>query len=101
MNLTHEQTTLIMTALQNMRAELYINNNLSEMNKVSEVINNIEEMHKVSKVIKGIEDEMESKDLSQKKIMISDGRMDIGSETGIEKDYQNQIPRKKCEVCDD
>ena len=88
MNLTHEDTNLVITALQNMRADLYINNN-------------IEEMHKVSKVIKGIEDEMESKDLSQKKIMISDGRMDIGSETGIEKDYQNQIPRKKCEVCDD
>jgi len=88
MNLTHEQTTLIMTALQNMRAELYINNNLSEMNKVSEVINNIET-------------ETEPKDLSQKKIMISNERMDIGSETGIEEDYQNQIPRRKCEVCDD
>lgn len=88
MNLTHEQTNLIITALQNMRAELYINNNLSEMNKVSSVIQNIET-------------EMESKDLSQKKIMISDGRMDVGSETGIEEDYQNQIPRKKCEVCDD
>ena len=88
MNLTHEDTNLVITALQNMRADLYINNN-------------IEEMHKVSKVIKGIEDEMECKDLSQKKIMISDGRMDVGSETGIEEDYQNQIPRKKCEVCDD
>ena len=88
MKLSHEDTNLIITALQDMRANLYINNN-------------IEEMHKVSKVIKGIEDEMESKDLSQKKIMISDGRMDIGSETGIEEEYQNQIPRKKCEVCDD
>lgn len=88
MKLSHEDTNLIITALQNMRAELYINNNLSEMNKVSSVIQNIET-------------EMEPKDLSQKKIMISDGRMDIGSETGIEGDYQNQIPRKKCEVCDD
>ena len=88
MKLSHEDTNLVITALQNMRADLYINNN-------------IEEMHKVSKVIKGIEDEMESKDLSQKKIMISDERMDIGSETGIEEEYQNQIPRKKCEVCDD
>ena len=88
MNLTHEQTNLIITALQNMRAELYINNNLSEMNKVSSVIQNIET-------------EMQSKDLSQKKIMISDGKIDVGSETGIEEDYQNQIPRKKCEVCDD
>lgn len=88
MDLTHEDTNLVITALQNMRADLYINNN-------------IEEMHKVSKVIKGIEDEMESKDLSQKKIMISDERMDIGSETGIEEEYQLQIPKKKCEVCDD
>lgn len=88
MDLTHEDTNLVITALQNMRADLYINNN-------------IEEMHKVSKVIKGIENEMESKDLSQKKIMISDGRMDIGSETGIEEEYQLQIPKKKCEVCDD
>ena len=71
-----------------MRAYFYINNNM-------------EEMHKESKVIKGIENEMESKDVSQKKIMISDGTTEVGSETGIEEDYQNQIPRKNCEVCDD
>lgn len=88
MKLSHEQTTLIITALQDMRANLYINNN-------------IEEMHKVSKVIINIENEMESKDLSSKKIMISDGRTEVGSETGIEEDYNNQIPREKCEVCDD
>ena len=88
MKLSHEDTNLVITALQDMRANLYINNN-------------IEEMHKVSKVIKGIENEMESKDVSQKKIMISDGTTEVGSETGIEEDYQNQIPKKKCEVCDD
>ena len=88
MNLTHEETDLVITGLQNMRAELYINNNLSEMKKVSDVI-------------KRIEIEMEPKDLSQKKIMISDGRTEVGSETGIEEDYNNQIPREKCEVCDD
>ena len=88
MKLSHEDTNLVITALQDMRANLYINNN-------------IEEMHKVSKVIKGIEDEMESKDLSQKKIMLTDRRTEVGSETGIEEDYNNQIPRKKCEVCDD
>ena len=37
----------------------------------------------------------------EKKIMISDGTTEVGSETGIEEDYQNQIPRKNCEVCDD
>jgi len=88
MNLTHEDTNLIITALQDMRGNLHINNK-------------IEEMHKVSKVIKGIEDEMESEDISSKKIMLSDERIDIGSETGIEEDYNNQIPRRKCEVCDD
>jgi hypothetical protein len=88
MKLSHEDTNLVITALQDMRANLYINNNM-------------EEMHKVSKVIKGIENEMESKDVSQKKIMISDGTTEVGSETGIEEDYQNQIPRKNCEVCDD
>ena len=88
MKLSHEDTNLVITALQDMRANLYINNNM-------------EEMHKVSKVIKGIENEMESKDVSQKKIIISDGTTEVGSETGIEEDYQNQIPRKNCEVCDD
>jgi hypothetical protein len=88
MKLSHEDTNLIITALQDMRGNLHINNK-------------IEEMHKVSKVIKEIEDEMESKDISSKKIMLSDERMDIGSETGIEEDYNNQIPRRKCEVCDD
>ena len=47
MKLSHEDTNLVITALQDMRANLYINNNM-------------EEMHKVSKVIKGIENEMES-----------------------------------------
>ena len=70
MKFTHEDTNLVITALQDMRANLYINNNL-------------EEMHKVSKVIKGIENEMESKDVSQKKIMISDGTTEVGSETGM------------------
>jgi len=101
MNLTHEQTNLIITALQNMRAELYINNNLSEMNKVSSVIQNIET-------------EMESKDLSQKKVLLaevdykgarfkltdSNENDDIGSETGIERDYALQN-KPNCEVCDD
>tara|TARA_R110002020_G_scaffold42654_2_gene124673 strand:+ start:100 stop:363 length:264 start_codon:yes stop_codon:yes gene_type:complete len=87
MKFTHEDTNLVITALQDMRANLYINNNL-------------EEMHKVSKVIKGIEDEMESKDLSQKKIMLTDGSNDVGSETGIERDYALQ-GKPNCEVCDD
>lgn len=87
MKLSHEDTNLVITALQDMRANLYINNN-------------IEEMHKVSKVIKGIEDEMKSKDLSQKKIMLTDGTDNVGSETGIERDYAIQ-GKPNCEVCDD
>ena len=87
MKLSHEDTNLVITALQDMRANLYINNNM-------------EEMHKVSKVIKGIEDEMKSKDLSQKKIMLTDGTDNVGSETGIERDYAIQ-GKPNCEVCDD
>tara|TARA_R110000744_G_scaffold114660_4_gene214564 strand:- start:129 stop:395 length:267 start_codon:yes stop_codon:yes gene_type:complete len=88
MKLSHEQSNLITTALQNMRADKYLNNNLSEAKEIENLILLIEE-------------ETEPKDLSQKKIMISDERMEIGSETGIEEEYQLQIPPKKCEVCDD
>ena len=87
MKLSHEDTNLIITALQDMRANLYINNN-------------IKEMHKVSKVIKSIENEIKSKDLSQKKIMLTDGNDNVGSETGIERDYATQ-GKSSWEVCDD
>ena len=86
MNLTHEETNLVITGLQNMRAELYINNNLPKMKMVSDVI-------------KRIEDEMESKDLSQKKIMLDD-IIEVGSETGIEERYNDFLPPRNCEVCD-
>tara|TARA_R110002051_G_scaffold216318_1_gene280639 strand:+ start:263 stop:523 length:261 start_codon:yes stop_codon:yes gene_type:complete len=86
MNLTHEETNLVITGLQNMRAELYINNNLPKMKMVSDVI-------------KRIEDEMESKDLSQKKIMLDD-IIEVGSETGIEERYNDLLPPRNCEVCD-
>lgn len=89
MKLDHEQYEILMTSLQNYRSELYIDGSNSQA------------IAKVDKLCQDIEDEKESKDLSQKKIMISDGRMDIGSETGIEEEYQLQIPKKKCEVCDD
>ena len=87
MKLTHEQTTIIIDALQDMRANLYINDNMVKM-------------HKVGKIIANIEKEMEPKDLSQKKIMINDNADDIGCETGIERDYASQ-GKPNCEVCDD
>ena len=84
-----------MTALNNYRGELYINNNDTTA------------LGKVSDLIKGIEDEMESKDIGQKKITIanqvSDGHTEIGSETGIEEEYNKMLPlpeAQKCEVCD-
>jgi len=43
MNLTHEETNLVITGLQNMRAELYINNNLPKMKMVSDVKKRIED----------------------------------------------------------
>ena len=85
MKLTHEQTTIIIDALQDMRSNLYINDNMVKM-------------HKVGKIITNIEKEMEPKDLSQKKIMISDD--EVGSETGIERDYASE-GKPNCEVCDD
>ena len=84
-----------MTALNNYRGELYINNNDTTA------------LGKVSDLIKGIEDEMESKDMGQKKIpianQVSDGHTEIGSETGIEEEYNKMLPlpeAQKCEVCD-
>lgn len=84
-----------MTALQNYRGELYINNNDTVA------------LGKVSDLIRGIEDEMESKDVGQKKIPVAnqvpDGHTEIGSETGIEEEYNKLLPLpavEKCEVCD-
>ena len=92
MKLDREQAEIIMTALNNYRGELYINNN------------DINTLGKISNLIKEIEDTMESKDVGQKKIPVTEEMytaIEVGSETGIEEDYNNHIPRQKCEVCDD
>ena len=60
MKLDREQADIVMTALQNHRAELYIDCSQSE------------KMEKVSKIILTIEEEMEAKRLDQQKIMIND-----------------------------
>ena len=86
MKLNHEESDLIVTALQNMRTELYIQNNLTEMEKIGDII-------------KRIEEETEPKDLSQKKIMLDD-IIEVGSETGIEERYNDLLPPRNCEVCD-
>ena len=95
MNLTREQSEIIMTALNNYRGELYINDNDTTA------------LGKVSDLIMGIENEMKSKDVGQKKIpiqnQVSDGHTEIGSETGIEEEYNKMLPLpevQKCEVCD-
>ena len=90
MNLTREQTEMLMTALGNHRANLYINDN------------DIEELDKCSDLIRDIEDEMESKDIGQKRIPIEDGKIEVGSETGIEEDYNKLTPYPEavCDECD-
>tara|TARA_R100000656_G_scaffold17245_1_gene16204 strand:- start:758 stop:1045 length:288 start_codon:yes stop_codon:yes gene_type:complete len=95
MNLTREQSEIIMTALNNYRGELYINDNDTTA------------LGKVSDLIRSIEDAMKSKDVGQKKIpianQVSDGHTEIGSETGIEEEYNKMLPLpevQKCEVCD-
>ena len=79
---------------------------------------NPEALNKVNNLVQNIEDEMESKDIGQKKIPVTedmykvkekksitmaeavDINPNVGSETGIERDYANQ-GKPGCEVCDD
>ena len=75
MKVTKEQAKIILTALQNYSAEAYINGNNDEMLESQDII-------------KTIEEEMNS------------DAVDVGSETGIERDYYNQ-GKPDCEVCDD
>ena len=92
MNLTREQSEIIMTALNNYRGELYINTNDTTT------------IGKVSDLIGAIEDEMKPKDVGQKKIpianQVSDGHTEIGSETGIEEEYNKLYPEAICDECD-
>jgi hypothetical protein len=77
-----------MTALSNHRANLYINDN------------DIEELDRCSDLIRDIEDEMESKDIGQKRIPVQDGQTEVGSETGIEEDYNKLTPYSES-ICDE
>ena len=75
MKLSKEQTDIIMTALHDHSSNLYLSNNITAMTDVQDLI-------------KEIEEEMGSE------------TVDVGSETGIERDYYNQ-GKPNCEVCDD
>jgi len=75
MNLSKKQTAIILTALNDYSSEAYINGKNDEM---------IESQN----IIKGIEEEMEKGN--------NDPDNNVGSETGIEREYF-----KNCEVCDD
>ena len=94
MNLSREESEIIMTALQNYMSELYINNNDTKTLAV------------VTDLCKNIEEEMEAKDISQGKIPVTEDMYtvkdedNVGSETGIERDYALQ-GKPACEVCDD
>ena len=106
MKLDHEQYEILMTALQNYRGELYINSGDTTV------------LNKVNDLCQAIEDEKKTLDLDQKKIPVTedmyevkktkeitmaeavDFTPDVGSETGIERDYANQ-GKLNCEACDD
>lgn len=75
MKLSKEQTDIIMTALHDHSSNLYLSNNIAAMTDVQDLI-------------KEIEEEM------------GNNTVDVGSETGIERDYYNQ-GKPNCEVCDD
>lgn len=78
MNLTNEDGNIILTALQNYRAELYLEN--KQLGKVDILINKIQPLV-----------EKEAKEV------------DLGSETGIEgtEPYLSNHAPSTCEVCDD
>ena len=94
MKLDREEAQIIITALQNYRSELYINNNDTQTLAIAD------------KLCKSIEEEMEAKDISQGKIPVTEDMYtvkdedNVGSETGIERDYALQ-GKPNCEVCDD
>ena len=108
MKLDHEQYEILMTALQNYRGELYINSGDTTV------------LNKVNDLCQAIEDEKKSLDLDQKKIPVTEDMdkvekpnpitmaeavdispdTDVGSETGIERDYAKQ-GKPGCGVCDD
>ena len=94
MKLDREEAQIIITALQNYRSELYINNNDTQTLAIAD------------KLCKNIEEEMEAKDISQGKIPVTEDMYtvkdedNVGSETGIERDYALQ-GKPNCEVCDD
>tara|TARA_R110002012_G_scaffold52370_3_gene134514 strand:- start:130 stop:366 length:237 start_codon:yes stop_codon:yes gene_type:complete len=78
MNVTKKQAAVILTALHDYSSHAYINGKTDEM---------VESQN----IIKEIEEEMQGGDDGQ-----SD---DVGSETGIERDYANQ-GKPDCEVCE-
>lgn len=78
MNLSKKQTAILITALNDYSSHAYINGKTNEM---------VESQN----IIKEIEEEMKEGDNGQ-----SD---DVGSETGIERDYADQ-GKPNCEVCE-
>tara|TARA_R110002020_G_scaffold9250_1_gene36560 strand:+ start:364 stop:618 length:255 start_codon:yes stop_codon:yes gene_type:complete len=84
MELTREQSEIIMTALQDYRSNLYLDGNHGAA------------VEKVSELILNIENNQESKDISQKRIPI-----ETGSETGIELEDSYNMKPGGCVNCDE
>ena len=89
MELTREQSEIIMTALQDYRSNLYLDGNHGAA------------VEKISELILTIENNQESKDIGQKKIVVPLYETEVGSETGIEIEDNYNMKPGGCVNCDE
>jgi len=89
MKVSGEQVEIIMTALQDYRSNLYLNDNDTAT------------IQKVTDVILSIENEQKSLNMEQKKIMVPMYEVETGSETGIELEDNYNMKPGGCVNCDE
>ena len=89
MKLTREESEIVMTALQDYRSNLYLNDNDTAT------------IQKVTDVILSIENEQKSLNMEQKKIMVPMYEVETGSETGIELEDNYNMKPGGCVNCDE
>ena len=89
MKVSGEQVEIIMTALQDYRSNLYLNDNDTAT------------IQKVTDVILSIEKEQKSLNMEQKKIMVPMYEVETGSETGIELEDNYNMKPGGCVNCDE
>ena len=89
MKVSGEQVEIIMTALQDYRSNLYLNDNDTAT------------IQKVTDVILSIENQQKSLNMEQKKIMVPMYEVETGSETGIELEDNYNMKPGGCVNCDE